>query len=108
MHEDTLKGIWRKAESLVRDTSLVTLVPGSRSSHHHMVATTSGECPHLVTPTKFTGQFKCDTKCVMYATYKVCSHTVAAAEVNGSLTRFMHWLIKPLPKTNKSFYARNS
>jgi len=60
-----------------------------------MVASKTGEYPHLVTtPTKFTAQFKCDGKCAMYAAYKVCSHTVAAAEVNQKLPQFVQWLVK--------------
>ena len=95
IHKDTLEGIWTKSESLVNDTTLIVPVPGSSSSYHRMVASSTGECPHLVTtPAKFTGQFKCDAKCPMYATYKICSHTVAAAEVNGKLAQFVQWLIK--------------
>ena len=95
IQEDTLKGIWKKAVSLVNDSTLTAPVPGSSSSYHHMVASKTGEWPHLVTtPTKFTGQFKCDGKCVMYAAYKVCSHTVAAAEVNRKLPQFVQWLVK--------------
>ncbi len=96
IHEDTLKGIWGKAEALVNDTTLIAPVPGSSSSYHRMVASKTDQCPHLITTPvgKFNGQFKCDAKCVMFATYKICSHTVATAEVNGKLTQFMLWLIK--------------
>ena len=101
IHEDTLKGIWGKAESLVSDDSLVVAVPGSSKSYHRMVASSSSECPHLVTtPAKFTGQFKCDSKCTMYATYKICSHTVAAAEVSGKLIEFLEWHIKQKSSPN--------
>lgn len=48
----------------------------------------------VTTPAKFTGQFKCDGKCAMYATYKVCSHTVAAVEVNGKLAEVLQWLVR--------------
>jgi len=79
----------------MNDSTLTAPVPGSSSSYHRMVAPITGECPHLVTtPAKFTGQFKCDGKCAMYAAYKVCSHTVAAAEVNQKLTQFVQWLVK--------------
>ena len=95
MHEDTLKGIWEKAESLVHGDSLVVPVPGGSTSYHRMVASSTGECPHFVTtPAKFTGQFKCDTKCPMYATYKIYSHTVASAEVTEKQMEFLKWLIK--------------
>ena len=85
IQEDTLKGIWKKAVSLVNDSTLTAPVPGSSSSYHRMVASKTGECPHL---------FKCDGKCTMYAAYKVCSHRVAAAEVNQKLTQFVQWLVK--------------
>ena len=96
IHEDTLQGIWNKARSLVNDTTLVVPVPGSSStSYHRMVASTTGNTPHLVsTPTKFTGQFKCDTQCPMYATYKLCSHTIAVAKISGKLDEFVNWIIK--------------
>ena len=60
-----------------------------------MVASTSSNCPHLVsTPTKFTGQFNCDSKCPMFSAYKLCAHTIASAEVNGKLKEFTQWLIR--------------
>ena len=46
----------------------------------------------LTTPAKFTGQFKCDSKCPTFATYKMCSHTIATAEVSGKLLTFIQWL----------------
>ena len=96
IHEDTLRAIWSKAKSLVNDSTLIVPVPGSSStSYHRMVASTTGSTPHLVTtPTKFTGQFKCDAQCPMYATYKMCSHTIAVAEVTGKLAEFVKWIVK--------------
>ena len=98
IHEDTLRGIWEKAARLVADSTLIVPVPGTSNSNatlHRMVASSTNECPHLVTtPSKFTGQFKCDSKCVMFSTYKVCSHTIATAEVTGKLQQFIQWLVK--------------
>lgn len=86
---------------LVNDASLIVPVPGSSTTsssstvYHRMVASSTGESPHFVTtPVKFTGQFKCYTKCPMYATYKLCSHTIAVAETNGKLAEFLNWIIK--------------
>ena len=105
IHEDTLKGTWQKASSLVADTTLIVPVPGGpSSSYNRMVASTSGDCPHLVTAAgKFTGQFKCDSKCPMFNTYKLCAHTIATAEVTGKLTEFTQWLAKQkcAPNYNK-------
>ena len=68
---------------------------GTASSYSRMVASSSGDCPHLVTtPAKFSGHFKCDSKCPMFSTYKLCSHTIAVAEVTGKLKEFTNWPIK--------------
>jgi len=57
-----------------------------------MVASTT---IHLVImPVKFTGQFKCDSKCSMYSIYKLCAHTIVTAETTGKLKAFIQWLIK--------------
>ena len=86
IHIDTLKGIWQKAISLVTDSTMIAVVPGgATSSYNRMVASTSGSCSHLVTtPAKSCGQFKCDSKCLMFSTYKLCAHTIATAEVIGN------------------------
>ena len=55
-----------------------------------MVASTTGTAPQA----KFTGQFKCDAQCPMYATYKMCSHTIAVAEVTDKLAEFVKWMAK--------------
>ena len=66
IHKDTLKAIWQKASSLVADTTLIAAVPGGANlSYDRMVASTSSNC--LSTPAKFTGQFKCDSKCPMFS-----------------------------------------
>ena len=37
-------------------------------------------------------QYKCNNKCLRYKSANICSHTVAAAEVNGALAKFLHFL----------------
>ena len=49
------------------------------------------------TPPTLTGQFICDDQCLNYKRYKICSHTVVAAESNGKLRQFIAWY-----KKNKS------
>ena len=106
IHEDTLRSIWSKAEMLVKGASLVVPVPGSKSRYDRMVASSANDCPHHVTtPIKFTGQFRCDSKCAMYGTYKICAHTVAAAEHCKQLELFLHWLIKQNVTPNLSHMA---
>ena len=55
-----------------------------------MVASKSGDalCENL------TGQFICDDRCLNYKTYKICSHTVVAAESNGKLREYISWYKK--------------
>ena len=57
-----------------------------------MVKSHSGSAPHLVTIDQNTWQYKCDDKCLQYKSVSVCSHTVAAAEINGHLTKFIDFL----------------
>jgi len=73
------------------------IVSGLMQGQYHlmktrMVASKTGECPHLVTTSaKFTGQFKCYGKCAMYAAYNVYG---CSCKVNQMLTQFVHWLVK--------------
>lgn len=54
-----------------------------------MVKSKSGSVPHLVTIDSNNWQYKCDKKCLQYKLVSVCSHTIAAAEMNtpGQLRR---------------------
>ena len=110
IHKDTLKSIWQKASSLVADTTLIAAVlgggGGANSGYDRMVASTSSNCPYLVsTPAKFTGQLKCDSKCPVFSTYKLCAHSIASAEVNGQLKEFTQWLIRQKCAPNYSKLA---
>ena len=100
IHEDTLKA-WSKAEYLVNNPKMISNVPGHESPYSRMVAASSKEIPHFVSvPKEFTGQFICDSHCPMFASYKICSHTLAAAEVNGKLADFLLWFNKTLRRAN--------
>ena len=50
---------------------------------------------YLMTLTVFiypkTGKVQCDKGCVNWATYTMCSHTLAAAEKMGTLKEFLNW-----------------
>ena len=37
-------------------------------------------------------QYKCDNKCPYCKSMNICSHTIAAAEINGDLKQFVHAL----------------
>ena len=75
IHEDTLKAMWSKAEYLVNNPKMNSNVPGHESPYSRMVAASSKEIPHFVSvPKEFTGQFICDSRCPMFASYKY-AHT---------------------------------
>ena len=57
----------------------------------------SGKCPYLVSAKK-TGQYICDKACGNWKSLSLCSHTVAVAETNGELRKFVSWLIKAKKK----------
>ena len=42
----------------------------------------------------------CDAQCPQWASIKICSHTVAVAEKNGQLLKFLKWYSSTHQKTN--------
>ena len=54
-----------------------------------MVKSKSGSTPHLISVNGF--KYECDDKCPHFKSIKLCSHTVAASEVNGELKEFINW-----------------
>ena len=87
----TMEGIWKKAGMLVKETNAVVPAPGFNEGEK-MVKSKSGAVPHMVSINHETIQYKCDDKCSQYKSANICSHTVAAAEVNGDLVKFLHFL----------------
>ena len=55
-----------------------------------MVLSSSSPVPHLVKRGS-AGQYVCDTKCMSWTSYAICSHSLAVAEVNGGLLAFLSW-----------------
>jgi len=54
-----------------------------------MVKSKSGSAPHLISVNGF--KYECDDKCPHFRSVKLCSHAVAALEINGELREFMNW-----------------
>ena len=86
---NSLQDIWEKASTLSSSAGLVVSVPGQSSSHNRIVASTHGE-PHYIS-CKPSGQFVCSGICPRYYAYKICQHTVAAAEDTHNLSKFCEW-----------------
>jgi hypothetical protein len=67
----------------------------------HTVVSTSGNRPHFVQAKK-TGQYTCDKACGNWNSLSICSHTVAVAEMNGDLSKFVSWFVKAKKKPSVS------
>ncbi len=46
--------------------------------------------PHLVRQGS-NGQYQCDDKCINWTTSGICSHSIAVAELNHDLDKFLRW-----------------
>ena len=87
----TIEDIWKKAGMLVEENNAVVSAPGFCKGEK-MVKSKSGSVPHMVSIDHMSLQYKCDDKCMWYKSTNICSHTVAAAEVNGDPAKFLHFL----------------
>ena len=85
----TLQQMWEKAEELLSTHNAITPAPGS-DSRAKMVMSYSSSMPHLVQRSS-NGQYRCDEKCIGWISSKICSHSIAVAEVNGDLCSFLQW-----------------
>lgn len=85
----TLASMWKKAENLIESLSVIE-VPWMNDSKARLVRSSSSDHPHLVTVT-CNGLYKCDEKCPMYKGYSLCSHVIAAAQVNCDLKLFLNY-----------------
>ncbi|CAC5413219.1 unnamed protein product [Mytilus coruscus] len=79
-----LKGLFEKAATLYHSRSDIVSFPGKpRASNiiskYFITSSTDAKKPHLVT-ILYTGQVTCDSNCPRWEIYKVCSHSIAAAE----------------------------
>ena len=91
-----LEGRWTKASKLLTTTGSIMKAPGI-DPKAHTVLSSSGNPPHLVTLRK-NGQYDCDKTCGNWNSTRVCSHTLAVAEVNGDLSVFVSWFVKSKKK----------
>ena len=87
-----LQGIWSKATELLQTPGSIVAVPG-HPGNTRMVASCSGQRPHLVIPCK-GGLIKCDSDCLNYKSMGICSHSVAVAQVNNNLLQFINAFVK--------------
>ena len=91
-----LEGMFSKAATTVDDQSALWKVPSDGGSDYSvpvrvMVHSRSSRDPHSVQVYLKTGKVQCDKGCTIWATYGMCSHTLAAAEKMGVLKEFLNW-----------------
>ena len=80
-----LEGIWVKDKQLIATEGAI--VP-AQLPEARMGLSYSGKAPHMVTPKK-GGDFSCDSSCPNWKSLRICSHSVAVAEINGKLPQFI-------------------
>ena len=95
-----LESIWNKASQLLHTSNSIAVAPGLDPKSHTVISA-SGNRPHLVQAKK-TGQYVCDKACGNWNSLSMCSHTVAVAEVNGELSKFVAWFVKAKKKASVS------
>ena len=100
-----VQGIWQKAEELLCESNCISSAPG-HDSKSRMVISRSGKRPHLVTCTK-QGKYCCDSDCPNRKSMKLCSHSVAVAQLNGPLQEFcdLYRKAKHVPSVSQLAFA---
>ena len=87
-----LNAIWKKAVDLLSEKNALCAAPGS-TDKSCIVKSYTGSRPHLVLAKK-GGQYACDSACRNWKSLGICSHSVAAAQYNGELPKFVEWFRK--------------
>ena len=62
-----------------------------------LVKSSSLPLPHFVAHQTKNQIYCCDSNCVMFKTFYLCSHVIAVAEINGELELFLRSLRKSTP-----------
>ena len=88
---ETIKGIYEKAVELLQKPNAIVRAPGCDVKARMVESRRLKERPHLVTPGKGKGEYKCEKNCPHYNGIKICSHAVATAQANGELLGFLEW-----------------
>jgi len=87
---DTVCGIWRKAQELLKTSGAVVNGPCFSASANStvIVASKSSTKPRIVT-CKPQGVISCESSCPNWAALQICSHSVAAAQFISELGVFV-------------------
>ena len=85
----TLEALWDKANEYIKSKVDVVAAPGS-DNKAKMVTSRSGSLPHFVQVVS-PRHYICDKNCLHWTSSQICSHTLAAAEINEELQLFLQW-----------------
>ena len=91
---EVLSQIFQKAGILLsRSKESIVAAPGANAHPQHYVESEHGS-PYVVTTknSKRSGvYYECNGNCIPFATYNLCSHTLAVADLDGNTEAFLHW-----------------
>lgn len=96
----SIQGIWKKADEMLKQPNAIVSAPGF-SAGSKMVASRTGRRPHLVKCNK-GGRISCDADCPNWKSLSICSHCVAVAHVNGTLTEYLNCFLRAKSLPNLS------
>ena len=88
--------IFSKAEKHVYySTDNIKTSPGETESPSSFVVASASNpsSPHTVIYHN-SGKYDCDGQCLIFRSFKICSHTVAVAEYNEELHKFVEYFKK--------------
>ena len=95
----TLQAIEEKAKQLLYEDSSIVPAPGSDNAY--MVKSWRGEKPHYVV-VKPEGAVMCDSSCPQWRGSRLCSHIIAVAEKENSLSQLLTKFTKSKREMNLS------
>ena len=97
--ESTLSGIWKTAEKILGSKAeYLVEVPWISDKKARLVKSFSSPHPHLVVQQDSKGHiYQCHKNCEMFKGFRMCSHTIAVAEINGELKSFLEVLTNTTP-----------
>ena len=99
----TLQAIWSKATSLLQSDTAITPAPGT-DKRVRCVMSYRSDTPHVVRP-KGSSQYVCDANCPQWVSGNICAHTVAVAQLNNSLRKFLDWYASSAVQPNLTTLA---
>ena len=95
--------MWNKASDLLSTENAIIPAPGS-DTKARMVVSRSQDIPHHIR-SRADGQYLCDSNCPQWMLSQICSHTLAVAEQNSELLKFLDWYVRLSQGPNLSSLA---